>query len=83
MARQWQLQDAKNRLSRLVDEAAKGEPQIITRRGRAAAVVVSPEQFRRLSRGGKGLVAFLRSSPLVGIPLDDLRSDEPAREVDL
>jgi len=41
MARRWQLQDAKNRLSELVDEATKGEAQVITRRGHDAVVVMS------------------------------------------
>lgn len=83
MARRWQLQDAKNRLSEVVDEAARGEPQVITRRGHDAAVVVSAEEFRRLVRKGTDLVEFLRASPLVGVPLDDLRPAGEGREVEL
>jgi antitoxin Phd len=30
----WSLQDAKNRFSAVVDAAARGEPQMVTRRGK-------------------------------------------------
>jgi prevent-host-death family protein len=40
---------AKNRLSELVDEACAHGPQVITRRGRNAAVVVGYDDFLELS----------------------------------
>jgi len=83
MSRSWALQDAKNRLSEVVNEALHGEPQVITRRGREAVVVVSVEDFRRLTRGEGDLLAFFQASPLTGEDLDLTREDEPAREVDL
>ena len=39
--REWQLQEAKNRLSQVVDSALHDGPQTITLRGKPAAVVVS------------------------------------------
>ncbi|MDR3360262.1 MAG: type II toxin-antitoxin system prevent-host-death family antitoxin, partial [Bifidobacteriaceae bacterium] len=39
-ARQWQLQEAKSKLSQLVREAENG-PQTITHHGRPSAVVIS------------------------------------------
>ncbi len=47
---QWQLQEAKNRLSALVDAAISGEPQQVTRRGRPAVVVIAAEDYERLCR---------------------------------
>jgi antitoxin Phd len=47
---QWSLQDAKNKLSALVDAAQHGKAQIVTRRGIPAAVVVSFEEFEKLQR---------------------------------
>ena len=41
MSRSWQLQEAKNRLSEVVDEALKEGPQVITRRGVETAIVLS------------------------------------------
>ena len=44
----WSLQDAKNKLSALVDEAARGTPQIVTRRGVETAVVISYGEYQRI-----------------------------------
>lgn len=43
----WSVQDAKNRFSSLL-EAAQSEPQTVTRHGKATAVIVGAEQYRRL-----------------------------------
>lgn len=58
-----QLRDAKAGLSALVDAAEKGEPTIITKHGRPAAMVVPIEQGNRLyadenSRFIEHLLAF-------------------------
>jgi antitoxin Phd len=45
----WALQDAKARLSELVDKTASEGPQTITRRGARAAVVLSAEAYDRLA----------------------------------
>ena len=45
-----QLRDAKATLSAVIDNAKQGEPSIITRRGRREAVVLSFEEWERLSR---------------------------------
>jgi antitoxin Phd len=70
MARSWQLQEAKNKLSEVVEEAQHAGPQIITRRGEEVAVVLSYEDYARLRRPKQDLVAFFRASPLVGEELD-------------
>jgi antitoxin Phd len=44
----WSLQDAKNRFSAVVEAALRGEPQLVTRRGAAAVVVVAAEEYARL-----------------------------------
>jgi len=46
--RVWQLQDAKNKFSELVERASEGEPQIVTKHGKRAAVLVSVEAYARL-----------------------------------
>jgi antitoxin Phd len=45
-----QLRDAKATLSAVVDQAQRGEPSIITRHGRPEAVVLSFEEWQRLSQ---------------------------------
>ncbi|MXY20339.1 MAG: type II toxin-antitoxin system Phd/YefM family antitoxin [Dehalococcoidia bacterium] len=47
----WQLQDAKNRFSAVVNAALDGEPQRVTRRGKPAVVVIAVEEYERLCKG--------------------------------
>lgn len=69
MARTWQIQEAKNKLSEVVDEAANSGPQIITRRGVEIAVVVSYEEYARMQHAQTRLSDFFRQSPLTGLDL--------------
>jgi len=79
----WQLQDARNRLSELVRKAREEGPQVITLRGRDAVVVVSANEFGKLSRPRGSLVDFFRKSPLAGVKLDLDRSTDTGRRIDL
>jgi len=78
----WQLQEAKNRLSAVVEEALHHGPQIITRRGQEAVVVLSIKYYRRMAKPDQNLVDFFRSSPLHGLEIDLTRSKDLAREVE-
>jgi prevent-host-death family protein len=44
----WQVYDAKARFSELLDTALKDGPQIVTRRGIEAAVLVPIDEWRQL-----------------------------------
>ena len=79
----WQLQDAKSRLGELVDEAEKHGPQVIRRRGTEAAVVLSFDDYVKLTKPKGSLVDFLASSPLSGSELEIERSKDLGRAVDL
>ena len=83
MGSTWKLQEGKNRVREVVNEAARSGPQIVTRRGKEAAVVMSVEDYRRLVRPEVDLVEFLQTSPLCGIELDVERSKELSREINL
>jgi prevent-host-death family protein len=48
--RTWQVQDAKARFSELLETSLKEGPQIVTRRGVEAAVLVPIAQWRRLQQ---------------------------------
>ncbi len=48
--------DAKNRFGELID-MAQSEPVRVQRQGRDVAVVLSPEEFRRLSEAASGKVS--------------------------
>jgi antitoxin Phd len=47
VSKTWALQDAKTQFSELV-ERAKTEPQVVTKHGKNAAVVLSFEAYQRL-----------------------------------
>ena len=79
----WPLQEAKNKLSQVVDEAIAHGPQVISRRGTEAAVVVGIGDYRKLARKKESLAQFFQRSPLRGVDLDLARSADTGREVAL
>ena len=48
MEANWSLQDAKNRFSAVVEAARWGQPQLVTKRGAPAVVVIAVEDYARL-----------------------------------
>ncbi len=68
-AANWNLQDAKAKLSELVDRAQAGNPQVILRRGTPAAAVISFEEYEAM-RPRRSLISFLLHSPLMQSELD-------------
>jgi prevent-host-death family protein len=60
----WQVQEARARLSSLIDEVLAGRPQRISRRGVEVAVLLSAADYDRLMAPRQSLVQFFRSSPL-------------------
>jgi prevent-host-death family protein len=79
MSQTWQLQEAKNKFSRVVQEALDGEPQIITRRGVEAVVVLSITEYQKMVASRGRLSDFFRRSPLVGVELDLERDQSDVR----
>jgi prevent-host-death family protein len=78
----WQLQEAKQRLSEVVRKALEEGPQVVTRHGREAVVVISMEEFKKLKGSGSDFKQLLRSGPDLG-PLNIVRDRRPARRVRL
>ncbi len=80
----WQLQEAKNKFSEVVDHAVKHGPQIITRRGVETAIVLSFQEYRRMLLRQNKLSEYFRKSPLRGVELDLKRDKRGWRsDVDL
>ena len=80
MIRSWQLQEAKNKFSRVVENAVKDGPQIITKRGVEVAIVISFADYQKMIASRGKLSTFFRDSPLVGIELDLARDKSEARQ---
>jgi antitoxin Phd len=76
-----QLRDAKANLSAVVDEAMRGKPAVITRHGKRQAVVVSYEEWERLSH----VPTFGRLLMAAPLDADDLpnRNSSGPRTADL
>ncbi len=79
----WQLQDAKSKFSMLVEKALHHEPQFVTRHGNNAVVIVSFDDYKKITKPETDLVTFLRNSPLVGVDLDISRRKDLPRETSL
>lgn len=66
--------DAKNKLSALIAAANKGEPQLITKNGVETAVLISYEDYLKLTAKNESFVDFLLNSPLKNSNIDLSRS---------
>ena len=65
----WSVQDAKNRFSEVV-EAARRTPQMVTKHGKPAVVVVDVEEYERL-RGVERARAPSLADLLLAMPQHD------------
>ena len=79
----WQLQDAKNRFSNLVEKAKNIGPQIVTKHGEEAVVVLSISEYRKLLKPEQNITRFFQKSPLADYDIDLERKKEFPREVSL
>ncbi len=83
-SRNWSIQDAKNRFSEVV-EAARRKPQMVTKHGKPAVVVLAAEEYDRL-RKLQQLKAPNFAEMLLAMPQGDVefeRLDATPRDVEL
>jgi prevent-host-death family protein len=78
----WQLQEAKSRFSEIVDRTLKEGPQMVTRRGEEAVVILAADEYRRLSGQTPRLMDCLLNAPR-GEALVFERSPEAIRDIAL
>lgn len=78
----WQVQEAKAKLTKLINEA-KNAPQIISRRGEPEIVVISMSRYRELTNSKDDVVSFFRKSPLCGVDITIDRDRNSIRDVNL
>jgi prevent-host-death family protein len=82
-AKAWTLADAKAHLSEVVESALKKGPQVITRHGRKAVVVVAAEEWERKTQRKGTLADFFAASPLRESGLEIERPQDGPRDIDL
>jgi len=68
----WKLQDAKARFSEVVERALRDGPQIVTRHGERAVVIVAYRDFVG-AEPGQDFKDFLMSIPRVGLAIKPSR----------
>ena len=76
----WQIQEAKNRLSEVVECSLKQGPQTITRHGKPTAVVLSFSEYKKLNiDSDSSLINWLQSCP--GTDLADWMDGREKEEI--
>lgn len=78
----WQVQEAKTRLSELIEEANAKGPQIITRHGSERAVILSIADYRALTAHKPNLREYLLGGPKVD-SFEVERDRDTGREINL
>ena len=78
----WQVNEARDRFSDVLEQAESSGPQIITRHGTSRAVVLSTADYEQLVSRETGLKEYLLSGPGAE-PIDLLRNPDRGREIDL
>lgn len=78
----WQLQEAKQRLSCVVQQALECGPQVVTRRGEKVVVILAMDEYRRLVDHPMDIKTYLITRP----SFDDLdleRDKDPPPDIEL
>jgi prevent-host-death family protein len=76
----WQLQDAKNKFSEVIERALKYGPQLITRRGEKTVIIMSYKEYTRMKQSQIKLSEFFRASPLTKVDINLKRDKSLPRE---
>ena len=80
--RRWQLQQAKQQFSRLVELARNEGPQVVMRNDEEVAVLLDIDEYRRLSSDEGAFKRFLEVAPNFDA-LEIERPRHPAPTIDL
>ncbi len=80
MSNVWQLQEAKNKLSEVVEQAVSHGPQVITRRGVETVIVLAYAEYRKMLLNQTKLSVFFGESPLAGKDVDLTRDKSRLRD---
>jgi prevent-host-death family protein len=74
---EWQLQDAKNQFSKVVQKAQQEGPQVVTLRGERAVVIVSARDYDALQANRPTLIDDLLAGPVWDDELIEAIAERP------
>ena len=83
MGNTWQLQEAKNKFSKLVEKAKINGPQFVTKHGKESVVVLSIEEYKDIVKPKSNLFQFIQESPLSEAHISVERDKSLSRDIDL
>ncbi len=83
MKNAWQLQEAKAKFSKVINEAIQHGPQIITKHGVEKVLLISIDDYNKIKKPKQKLSGFFNNSPLKNVDLDITRSKDLPREIEL
>jgi prevent-host-death family protein len=83
MERTWQLQEAKNKFSKLVEKAQHEGPQFVTKHGKESVVVLSVEEYKKIVKPKSNLFQFIQTSPLSKTLINIERDKSSGRDIEL
>jgi len=79
----WQLQEAKNKFSSLVEKARQYGPQIVTKHGEDVVVILDIVEYKKIITPRTKIIDFFKKSPFNDIGLEIKRRKEVSREIKL
>jgi len=79
----WQLQEAKSKFSKVVEKAINTGPQIVTKNGKEAVVIISFDKYKDHFEPKDSIVSFFKKSPIYNANIEIDRKDDFVRELDL
>lgn len=83
MGHTWQLQEAKNKFSKLVEKAQHEGPQFVTKHGKESVVVLSTEEYKKILKPKSNLFQFIQTSPLSKTLINIDRDKSLTRDIEL
>ena len=79
----WQYQEAKAKLSQVMDQVQEKGMQMIVRNRKEVYVVLSKEQYDECVKPATSLIDFFLSAPCPEVDLDITRSQDTPRDFEL
>lgn len=79
----WQYQEAKAKLSQVMDLVQQTGKQVIIRNRNQEYIILSKEKYDEVTKPQGTLLDFFLKAPCPEVDLDISRSDELSREADL
>lgn len=83
MSSLWKLQDAKAKFSKVVENALNLGPQHITRHGKEAVVIISAQEYKKITQSSPSFKELLLNCPKLDEDIFARQQDNISRDIEL